>query len=87
MAADFVDSDELYPYLPAERVRRDTTTIVPVQSSQNLVVGTRWTLSKLMSSDLDISQEGMNELKEISMTWGDTIKKCIVQYLAKDKTA
>lgn len=32
IAVDFVDSDELYPYLPAERVRRDAITLVLIRA-------------------------------------------------------
>ncbi|GMF54093.1 unnamed protein product [Phytophthora fragariaefolia] len=64
VAADFVDADDLYPYLPTERVRRDTVTIVLIRSSpadvdsQAAVVATRWTLSKLMPQPFRTSNGG-----------------------------
>ncbi|GMF54098.1 unnamed protein product [Phytophthora fragariaefolia] len=94
IAADFVDADELYPYLPAERVRRDAITIVMIQAlpsgstkpssnEEKMVVGTRWTCMKLTHSGLEIPKDCLAELQESSMAWGDTMKKCIMQYLAK----
>ncbi|GMF14084.1 unnamed protein product [Phytophthora lilii] len=90
IASDFVDADELYPYIPSERVRRDSVTIVLVRSvktsdKQEVVVGTRWTCLNLAHTELDIPKEGIRELQETSMAWGDTVKKCIMQYIANNQ--
>ncbi|KAL3667300.1 hypothetical protein V7S43_007530 [Phytophthora oleae] len=92
IAADFVDEDELHPYRTDERVRRDTITIVMIKNApscgktsdeQGVVVGTRWTCLNLAHTQLDIPKDGLKELQEVSMAWGDTIKKCIMDRLAK----
>lgn len=86
IAADFVDDDELYPYRPDERIRRDTITAVLIRSApdkQGVVVGTRWTCLRLAHTQLDIPKDGLKELQEVSMAWGDTIKKCIMDRIAK----
>ncbi|KAF1787113.1 hypothetical protein GQ600_147 [Phytophthora cactorum] len=91
IAADFVDDDKLYPYRPEERIRRDTITAVLIRlassdgkaDQQDLVVGTRWTCLRLAHTQLDIPKDGLKELQEVSMAWGDTIKKCIMERIAK----
>ncbi|KAG2792541.1 hypothetical protein PC119_g26329 [Phytophthora cactorum] len=91
IAADFVDEDKLYPYRPEERIRRDTITAVLIRlassdgkaDQQDLVVGTRWTCLRLAHTQLDIPKDGLKELQEVSMAWGDTIKKCIMERIAK----
>ncbi|RLN75340.1 hypothetical protein BBJ28_00003202 [Nothophytophthora sp. Chile5] len=37
MASDFVDEDELYPYRPHERIRRDSTSVIMVTSYMDTV--------------------------------------------------
>ncbi|RLN67520.1 hypothetical protein BBJ29_009951 [Phytophthora kernoviae] len=107
--ADFVDSDELYPYRPEERVRRDTTTIFMVRSymeavpppqdsahnssktakkaktegKRKVVVGSRWTCSKVRRSNLNVSMDVMREMQESAVSFGDTMKTCIQQRLGK----
>ncbi|OWZ03788.1 hypothetical protein PHMEG_00024423 [Phytophthora megakarya] len=88
IAGDFVDEDKLYPYRTNERVRRNTLTVVMIKSAkssygQDVVVGTRWTCLNLAHTQLDIPMNGLKELKEVSMAWGDTIKKAILERLAK----
>ncbi|KAG1689825.1 hypothetical protein DVH05_001859 [Phytophthora capsici] len=89
IAADFVDEDELYPYRTNERVRRDTITIVLIKNApscgkdEQQVIGTRWTCLNLAHTQLDIPKDGLKELQEVSMAWGDTIMKCITEHLAK----
>ncbi|ETL29507.1 hypothetical protein, variant 2 [Phytophthora nicotianae] len=93
IVADFVDSDELYPYKPEERVRRDTTTVFMIRSFKEkaidsddkelLVVATRWTCSKIRRSKKDLSADALQELQESTVSFGDTMKKCIQQRLGK----
>ncbi|KAG7380830.1 hypothetical protein PHYBOEH_011292 [Phytophthora boehmeriae] len=91
VVADFVDDDTLYPYRPDERVRRDSVTIVLIRSvvepgkddKRKVVVGTRWSFSKHVHTELDIPKEGLNELYESSVVWGDTMKKCMLQRLSQ----
>jgi hypothetical protein len=82
----------VFPYRPDQRLRRDAITIVAIKSvpcldgeNHEVVVGTRWTCLKLTHTELDIPKSGISELQESSMAWGDTMKKCIMQYVAKNK--
>ncbi|KAG6945698.1 hypothetical protein JG688_00016430, partial [Phytophthora aleatoria] len=89
IVADFVDSDELYPYKPEERVRRDTTTVFMIRSFKEkhkasddqelLVVATRWSCSKIRRSGMNLSADVVRELLESTVSFGDTMKKCIQQ--------
>ncbi|KAG7375967.1 hypothetical protein PHYPSEUDO_014777 [Phytophthora pseudosyringae] len=89
IAADFVDDDKLHPYRSEDRIRRDTITVVLIRvapsdaDKQRVVVGTRWTCLRLAHTLLDIPKDGLKELQEVSMAWGDTIKKCIMDRIAK----
>ncbi|GMF30730.1 unnamed protein product [Phytophthora fragariaefolia] len=103
IVADFVDSDELYPYMPAERARQDTTTVFMIRSfrqplspdskkggtAQNpeekelVVVASRWSCSKIRRSALNLSADALQELRESTVAFGDTMKKCIEQRLGK----
>ncbi|KAF1786882.1 hypothetical protein GQ600_8050 [Phytophthora cactorum] len=93
IVADFVDSDELYPYKPEERVRRDTTTVFMIRSFKEkhkasddqelLVVATRWSCSKIRRSGMNLSADVVRELLESTVSFGDTMKKCIQQRLGK----
>ncbi|KAG1689824.1 hypothetical protein DVH05_001858 [Phytophthora capsici] len=99
VVGDFVNSDELYPYKPKERVRRDTTTVFMVRSFKKtsankakdsptkasddelVVVGTRWTCSKIQRNNMNLSADVLRELQESAVSFGDTMKKCIQQRL------
>ncbi|RLN86248.1 hypothetical protein BBJ28_00008395 [Nothophytophthora sp. Chile5] len=88
IASHFVDSDQLYPYNPDERVRRDTSTIVMVRSlaandSELAVLVTRWTCLKVHCIFKDASQDPECELRESSVCWGDTAQKYIQQRLGR----
>ncbi|RLN96338.1 hypothetical protein BBJ28_00006765 [Nothophytophthora sp. Chile5] len=111
VVADFVDSDELYPYRPKERVRRDTTTVFMIRSmlesasrprssddestsqaegkantpkeKERLVVISRYTCSKIRHSHKDLSKDALRELQESTVSFGDTMKKCIQQRLGQ----
>ncbi|KAG6612568.1 uncharacterized protein IUM83_03449 [Phytophthora cinnamomi] len=113
IVSDFVDSDELYPYIPEERARRDTITVfmvrsfmMSVQSPKNpdsrsackskdkskaaeekelVVVGSRWTCSKIRRSTMNLSADALRELQESTVSFGDTMKKCIQQRLGKTR--
>ncbi|EGZ25787.1 hypothetical protein PHYSODRAFT_312095 [Phytophthora sojae] len=108
IVADFVDSDELYPFKPKERARRDTTTVfmirsfmLPVADSESaceikgksktsqkkelVVVGSRWSCSKIRRSEMNLSADAMRELQESTVSFGDTMKKCIQQRLGKKR--
>ncbi|EEY53475.1 uncharacterized protein PITG_07132 [Phytophthora infestans T30-4] len=93
IVSDFVDSDELYPYKPEQRVRRDTTTVFVIRSfkakakdlddEEVLVVASRWTCSKIRRSEMDLSADILREMEESTVSFGDTMKKCIQQRLAR----
>jgi len=106
IVSDFVDSDELYPYKPEERVQRDTTTIFMVHTlkqparppgskhadktkdkatdednDEPLIVATRWTCTKIRRSKINLSIDALSEIQESTVSFGDTMKKCIQQRL------
>lgn len=92
MVADFVDADALFPYRIAERVRRDSTTLVTVRpmasgdpESPGVIV-TRWTCLKINRDSAGISRDPETEMAESSVCWGDTAHKLIQQQLAQETT-
>lgn len=75
-------SDDLYPYRPKERVRRDTTVMMLVRSftrtiqeddgsvqHQPGVVMTRWHMSKVHKPQMPLGASVWNELKECVEQW------------------
>ncbi|KAG6963080.1 hypothetical protein JG688_00008323 [Phytophthora aleatoria] len=77
-ATDFVDEDELYPYRPLERVRRDTTAAMLVSyvdspkksdkkaesEGEPVIILMRWACTKICHTDLNISCEAMQDIRE-----------------------
>ncbi|KAJ8558797.1 hypothetical protein ON010_g8654 [Phytophthora cinnamomi] len=51
IVADYVDSDELYPYKPEERARRDTTTVFMIRSFMQPVVSDSKSVGKATATD------------------------------------
>ncbi|KAI9982637.1 hypothetical protein PInf_008609 [Phytophthora infestans] len=77
-STDFVDEDELYPYRPRERVRRDTTAAMlvsyldtPKQKAEGedepVVVLMRWACTKICHTDLNISHGAVMDMRETSI--------------------
>ncbi|ETM35957.1 hypothetical protein L914_17231 [Phytophthora nicotianae] len=91
IVTDFVDSDELYPYKPEERVRRDATSVFMIRSFKDkakdsdnkelLVVATRWVCFKIRGGESNLSADPLQELQESTVSFGGTMKKSIQQRL------
>jgi len=90
-ATDFVDEDDLYPYRPLERVRRDATAAMLMTSYREpskgdaegdlVVVVTRWSCARICHPDLDISREAMLDLRENSIRSQGTFFNCVRETL------
>ncbi|OWZ15286.1 hypothetical protein PHMEG_00011103 [Phytophthora megakarya] len=99
VVADFVESDKLYPYKPKERVRRDSTTVFMIRTlkasnpaikekpkpcgQERVVVATRWTFTKIRRRQTNLSVDSLQEVQESTLSFGDTMMKCIQQRLGK----
>ncbi|ETO63903.1 hypothetical protein F444_18449 [Phytophthora nicotianae P1976] len=81
---DFVDQDDLYPYLPDERIRQDATVVTQVRShvkkgknaegveeERSIVVMQRWAHCRIHKTKLPLSPEIFHEIREKSSHWGD----------------
>ncbi|KAL4177219.1 hypothetical protein KRP22_002153 [Phytophthora ramorum] len=99
IAANYVDFDELHPYQTGKRVRGDTTSIITTRSlsgetkeadrdstRRSDVVVTRWTCLQIHRSDTNILQDPEVEMKESSVCWGDTTRRCVEQQLVQAST-
>eukprot|EP00644_Phytophthora_capsici_P014725 jgi/Phyca11/124406/e_gw1.53.283.1 len=73
---DFVDKDELFPYVPKERVRYDVTAVVT-----EVVVLTRSCLIKLRHNGIQLPFEIAHELRESVGKWGDVMLQTVRQIL------
>ncbi|KAL3660344.1 hypothetical protein V7S43_014498 [Phytophthora oleae] len=93
---DFVDEDELYPYRPLERVRRDVTAAILVTShadsqvkkeedgdntsseeEEPVIVITRWAFTKICHTELNITQQVLREMRDLSGRVSQTILNCV----------
>ncbi|ETI35210.1 hypothetical protein F443_18402 [Phytophthora nicotianae P1569] len=90
--ADFVDKDELFPYVPKERVRYDVTAVLTVKAhqrnqlnaagqleSEQVVVLTRSCLIKLRHGEIPLTSETAHELRESAGKWGDVMLQTVRQ--------
>ncbi|RAW27664.1 hypothetical protein PC110_g15930 [Phytophthora cactorum] len=90
--ADFVDKDELFPYVPKERVRYDVTAVLTVKAHQRqklnavgeleneqVVVLTRSCLIKLRHGEIPLSFDTAHELRESAGKWGDVMLQTVRQ--------
>ncbi|EEY68667.1 uncharacterized protein PITG_18613 [Phytophthora infestans T30-4] len=91
-STDFVDEDELYPYRPRERVRRDTTAAMlvsyldtPKQKAEGedepVVVLMRWACTKICHTDLNISHGAVMDMRETSIRSQGTYLNCVREAL------
>ncbi|KAH7492298.1 hypothetical protein KRP22_002138 [Phytophthora ramorum] len=67
IVADFVDSDELYPYKPEERVRGDTTTVFMIRSFMQPIPSSQSSGSNSPNKSKDSSNE--KELVVVTTRW------------------
>jgi hypothetical protein len=97
IAAEFVDEDELYPYRPAQRVRKDITAILELTSytrmvknmfnedvEELVVVLTRWSHSRLIRPHFKIPMASVMEMREGMERWGESMHKTMRETLYAD---
>ncbi|KAF4027787.1 hypothetical protein GN244_ATG20577 [Phytophthora infestans] len=90
--ADFVDKDELFPYVPKERVRYDVTAVLTVKAhereqlnavgelvNEQIVVLTRSCLIKLHHGEIPLTFETAHEMRESAGKWGDVMLQSVRQ--------
>jgi hypothetical protein len=90
ITSDFVDHDELYPYIPSQRVRQDAATVITVQwrtrTTQNpsgdevdesVVVMTRSCFLKLHKTELDLPRNVAWALRDHLGKWGDVMLETV----------
>ncbi|KAJ8514141.1 hypothetical protein ON010_g18744 [Phytophthora cinnamomi] len=95
--ADFVDDDDLNPYHPHERIRRDFSAVLELTSypikhgvrtrSKNtsegrVVVLTRWVHSKVYHPEYDIPQTGWHEMRDNTERWIQTLHHTMMERLS-----
>lgn len=68
-----VESDELYPYQPLTRVRRDTSGIFTFRQHGDTVVVMRWSLSKIYPSRLLQEREAERGVRASLGVWGNKL--------------
>lgn len=88
VTSDFVDVDDLYPYRPAERVRRDTCAIVKLTShktgpgeNDTEVVVTRWVQTVAHYPQFPISADVWQDTVMHMERWADAIQSSISEML------
>lgn len=97
LSAEFVDEDELYPYRPTQRVRKDINAILQLTSYKRLVknpfnedveelvvVLTRWTHSRLCRPAFPVPDTAMHELREGLERWGESMHRILRETLYPD---
>lgn len=85
MTADFVDQDDLYPFRPHERSRKDPTAFSRMlclprnnESEPLVVVVQRWTTMHLRSPQFEVSPADWQQLKSNMTPWTETMQQNIV---------
>ncbi|KAG2517124.1 hypothetical protein BBI17_007914 [Phytophthora kernoviae] len=97
MASDFVDEDELHPYRPQERLRRDSTSVIMITSFREakikqagiktesedelVVVATRWAITSLRKPSMDIPSHLFHDVRNAHGCWADLMYSCVRQVL------
>lgn len=91
IVAEFVDEDEMHPYRPAERIRKDVNTVMEVRSctrhsnqsevDENVVVLTRWSHSRLRHPNFPVRKDGWYELRENMDRWSQNMHNTIMESL------
>ncbi|KAH7462140.1 uncharacterized protein KRP23_14041 [Phytophthora ramorum] len=92
---DFVDEDDLYPYRPLERVRRDATAAMLITSyvestakgeSELVVAVTRWSCARICHTDLNVSREAMLDIQQSAILSQGTFLNCVRETLGLPAT-
>lgn len=96
IAADFVDEDELYPYRPLERVRRDVTAAMMItsyvkprneeeldksQEGELVVVLSRLLCTRVCHSDMALSKQAVQHLHDTSVRYASNFLNCLREIL------
>ncbi|KAG6596059.1 uncharacterized protein IUM83_14753 [Phytophthora cinnamomi] len=81
---DYVDQDDIYPYVPEKRIRQDATVVTQVRShvkhvmnaegveeERSIVVMQRWAYCKIHTPEWPLSPALIHEIREKSSHWGD----------------
>lgn len=97
MSAEFVDEDELYPYRPDQRLRKDINAILQLTSYTHIVrnmfnedveefvvVLTRWSHSRLHRPEFPMPTAAMHEMRENMERWGESMHKTLRETLYSD---
>lgn len=97
ISAEFVDEDELYPYRPEQRVRKDINAILQLTSytqkvknvfneevEELVVVLTRWSHSRLIRPHFTIPLASIHELRENMERWGESMHRTMRETLYSD---
>ncbi|KAJ8577554.1 hypothetical protein ON010_g1650 [Phytophthora cinnamomi] len=66
--------------------RGTESDVTKIGMEQPEVVVTRWTYLKIHRSNSNLSQDPEIEMKESSICWGDTAKRCVEQQLVHATT-
>lgn len=90
VTADYVDEDELYPYLPEQRLRKDVTAAITIkletrktvnalgeEQEERMVVLRRAALLCLHKTDLPIPVPILEGLRDGIGSWGDAMIKTV----------
>ncbi|CEG39366.1 uncharacterized protein PHALS_09617 [Plasmopara halstedii] len=97
LVADYVDDDDLNPYHPHERIRRNFSAVLELTSypirhgvrtrSKNtsagrVVVLTRWVHSKVYHPEYEIPQSGWHEMRDNTERWIQTLHHAMMERLS-----
>lgn len=87
---NYVDQDDLFPYLSTERLRQDVTVVVKVRAyvqtrvsadgseeQERLVVLSRYGRVQLHKTDIALPAAVVHELREDIARWGDVMLKAV----------
>ncbi|TMW61937.1 hypothetical protein Poli38472_011000 [Pythium oligandrum] len=91
VAADTVDADELYPYVPEARVRRDATVAITMNSYRSpdtlelVVVLKRCTFLKLHPPQFPLQKEVLEELRANISTWSNVMSTFLVDTVRQSR--
>ncbi|KAG1686041.1 hypothetical protein DVH05_007181 [Phytophthora capsici] len=86
---DFIDEDELYPYRPLERMRRDLTAAMsisyvdaPNESENGSAISImRWSCARIRHTDLNIPRETIQGIRENYIRTQGMFLNCVRQSL------
>lgn len=101
IATDFVDQDELYPYRPHERVRRDVTAAMSITSylkksggqgtaserEELVVVVSRLFCTKVYHTDLGLFEAAKQQLHESSAGYAGIFMSCLRSILGLPRSS